>query len=385
VLEKWPFVALALASAVLAIVGQHATGAVVALEQLPVPARIAQAFYGLAFYVHKTIWPSDLMVFYPMRVPLDTSAIAFVIPKIAFVIAVPVLVRLRRRAPAAGISFASYALLVAPVLGLVQTGSQLVADRYSYASSIPLCLLAGGAVLLLARARLGRVAFAIAGACLVPLALATRAQIGVWHDTESLWRHDLAIDPDDHPARRSLIVAYLDQGRASRDPKERAASLQRALDECENGMRIGPDAAYLMNAAKVYDLRADDAPPGHDAERRRDLEIALEKAREGIALAERTLQRFPDVYETTGVILCKLERTAEAVPFFEKLVALDAMNAARWGMLAEAHRAVGHRDAAIAAYQKLIEAKEHDLGDAAERDEDVIAARSALAELGVKR
>src|SRR5262249_59129131 len=51
-----------------------------------------------------------------------------------------------RRDPAPLVAAAAYAVLLAPVLGLVQCGPHEAADRYSYLPSIPLALLAGGAL-----------------------------------------------------------------------------------------------------------------------------------------------------------------------------------------------------------------------------------------------
>jgi tetratricopeptide (TPR) repeat protein len=429
VVEKWPFWILSLAAAVLAVVGQHVAGAIVKTEQHGLVARFSQVFYGLAFYARKTLWPSDLMVLDPIPVPLPSGDARFVASEIAVVLVVALLFATRRRAPAAASAFASYALIAAPVLGFVQTGSQLVAARYSYLACLPLTLLAGGIVFEALRRTNARsdsmrsrsmpwigTAFVLAAcACLVPLGVATASTCRVWHDTFSLWKHDLAIDPNDNAARRNLIVAYLDRGRASRDPAERRASFESALEQCRLGRERGPDAAYFSNAAKVHDLMAnDDAANG-----RRELELALEEARSGIAIVEHSNQRLPEIYESAGVVLCKLERPAEAVPYFEKLVAQDPTSAVRQGMLADAlmqcgrtrealapleaarriapespaiwlslgdaRSALGDRDAAIDAYRRVIDLERNRLGARAEGDEDYAQAARALAELRAAR
>jgi protein O-mannosyl-transferase len=418
-LEKWPFLALSGLFGVLAIVGQRVTGAVVESAYHGTVARIVQSLYGLAFYVRKTLWPSDLMVFYPMKVPLDPSEPRFVYSMAAVGVALVALVLARRRVPALVAAVACYVLLVGPVLGLFQVGSQLVADRYAYQSTLPLVLCIGGALVLFAQrippARALALLSIVFAAVLVPLALATRAQIAVWRDTDSLWRHDLAIDPADNPARRNLIVAYLDRGRAATDPAERAANFARALEECRRGAEQFPDAAYMLNAAKVYDLMASDAPD----ERQRYLELALEEGRRGVELAERTIQRFPAIYESVGVTLCKLGRAPEAIRAFERFVELDPRNAKAYGMLGEAlmqvgrtrealaqleagrkvapgsallhldlgdaHRQLGELPQAIAAYRRVLDLKRGELGGGAAGDPEFAAARQALDELGVDR
>jgi protein O-mannosyl-transferase len=414
VLEKWPFFVLSLAAAVLAFVGQSVTGAMVDIQANASSARLAQAFYGLCFYVRKTLWPSNLMVLYPMGSPFHPNEWRFVAAEIAVVLALAALVVFRRRVPALAAALFSYALIVAPVLGLVQIGSQLVADRYSYLSGLPLCILGAGALLVLA-ARVNVLLLGAGVLALVPLGLASQKQLGVWHDTLSLWQHDLAIDPTDSPGRRNLIAAWEDKGRAGTDPAQRRACFDKALAECQRGMELAPDAACLSNAAKIYDLLASDEP----ARRQHYLELALDSAQRAVDLVRRTGQRLPDAFESHGVILSELGRPAEAVASFEQMARWDTTNSARQGMLGEAlmqvgrtrealapleaahrlapdsvpilldlgdaHRLLGERDAAIEAYRRVLALKRQALGAAAEKDAEFGAAEAALAELGQSR
>jgi len=63
----------------------------------------------------------------------------------------------RRRWPAGLAVAIAYALTLAPVSGIAQAGPQLVADRYSYLSTLGLALLLGGGLIALrARARPAR-------------------------------------------------------------------------------------------------------------------------------------------------------------------------------------------------------------------------------------
>jgi tetratricopeptide (TPR) repeat protein len=300
------------------------------------------------------------------------------------------------------------------VLGFVQTGSQLVALRYSYLAALPLALLAGASLLLLAR-RFGAPALACGALLLVPLGLATANECRVWHDTFSLWQRDLALDPADAPARRNLIVAWLDQGRAARDPALRRSSLEQALEQCREGLRHGQDAAYFMNAAKVYDLFAEDEP----AQRQHWLELALAEARKSVAFVEHSRQRLYEAYESCGAILCKLERPAEAVPYFQKLCELDPRSVQRLGMLAEAllqsgraqeaiaalerartldpdsstlwlalgdaQRAAGDRAAALKAYRAALDRRRAQLGPRTSGDAEYEAAAQAIRELSSGR
>src|SRR6202008_311179 len=93
------------------------------------------------------------------------------------------------------------------VLGIAQSGPQLVADRYSYLSCLGWALLVGAGFLWFARSvkatKLTDFTLAMASALgvmvVVFLGVLTWQQSQVWHDTKHLWTHAISIN------RRSLF------------------------------------------------------------------------------------------------------------------------------------------------------------------------------------
>jgi len=82
-----------------------------------------------------------------------------------------------------------------PVLGFLDNGPQITADRYSYLACLGWALLAGAAVLLW---RIDQRSWRIpTAAAVVILALAglTWRQALIWRDSESLWSYALATEP----------------------------------------------------------------------------------------------------------------------------------------------------------------------------------------------
>jgi len=95
------------------------------------------------------------------------------------------------------------------VLGFVQTGPQLVADRYTYLACLPWAMLVAAAV---ARtwdaplpATMRRLAAGAGIAAAATLAALTVRQIAVWHDTDALWERVLRLDP-------RCFIAYNNRG-----------------------------------------------------------------------------------------------------------------------------------------------------------------------------
>jgi tetratricopeptide (TPR) repeat protein len=123
-------------------------------------------------------------------------------------VAVPVitaaLIALRRRWPGGLAAWVYSTLLVLPVSGAVHAGYQLAHDRYSYLSGLGFAVLAGGAVVLAQQAadsgrlRQGFAAALAATAVVVVVVLGAGAwrQSRVWHDSETLWRWAVSVDPE---------------------------------------------------------------------------------------------------------------------------------------------------------------------------------------------
>jgi tetratricopeptide (TPR) repeat protein len=196
-LEKAPF---ALVGILFALQAAHAQtflpDVMVTLSQWPVSARLAQAAYGLGFYIWKLLWPTRLAALYELPVSFDPADPRWAFGLVSAALLITAAVALRRRLPAFTAAAAAYAVLVSPVLGLMQSGIQLVADRYSYVANIPWAILAGGGILwLLRRLRPPHVRWLATAGCIVAVALAALSwrQTRLWRDTGLLFAHALAL------------------------------------------------------------------------------------------------------------------------------------------------------------------------------------------------
>ncbi len=213
-LQKVPFAVLGIAGGAVAWYAQAMTpAALMPLSRWNLRDRVVQAFYGLAFYVRKTVWPDRLAALYERPLRVDWSRPEYVLSIIAVLAGVALAIRLRRRIPGLAAAGAVYVVLVAPVLGLAQSGPQMVADRYSYPSCIPWMVLVAGGLFAAWRRRAGgwrRTTAVLFAAGFVALFAATWRQTEVWHDSRSLWSH--AID-----VGASSSIAHLNYGQILRE------------------------------------------------------------------------------------------------------------------------------------------------------------------------
>ena len=217
--EKLPFVALSLIFMVLAIVARAHDRHLVPLEDRGLSARIAQACYGIWFYVIKTVLPSGITAFYPLPPRVEWYDPPFLLSILGTLGVSAGLFLLRRRWPGLLAAWLSYVVILAPNLGLVRTGKQIAADRYSYMAML------GGVVLVAAGlCRFGQamrrvhpvaaVSVAAGLGLILGLVILTRAQCRTWRTSETLWTHAL-----EHGAGHSDLVhnnlgaALVKQGR----------------------------------------------------------------------------------------------------------------------------------------------------------------------------
>lgn len=212
-LEKLPFLALAVPFAVIAVQAQQHAGALHGLSDYPIAQRLTQAATGLHFYIEKLVMPIGLSPLYDLS---DTSRLRVLIGVVFTGSACVVAIVFRKRYPSIAAAWFGYVLLLIPVLGFAQSGQQAVADRYSYLACLgPLWLVAGGVGLLLRRSRTGRGStwtVAVAGVAVLGLAWQTNGRCRIWHDSVSLWVDAVTTTPNSSWAQVNLGDALSRQG-----------------------------------------------------------------------------------------------------------------------------------------------------------------------------
>ncbi len=259
--EKAPFVLLGLAGAVLAFLARAPLRSAIGLTDFGVADRAALSLYGYAFYLRKTLLPWGLSPLYEMHEGFDLFGASVRWSAAAMLLVAVVAVVMRRRWPALAAAAAAYAITLLPVIGVVQSGPQITADRYTYLACLGWALLAGAGVAWCAERWLagagGRVLWGggLAAATLIVVALAgvTARQSLVWLDSISLWSHALALDPASARAHTGLAGVHFAAGRR-----------EEARKHVEEAVRLNPrlpEALVGLAAVLSLDGRAEEAVP----------------------------------------------------------------------------------------------------------------------------
>lgn len=230
--EKIPFALVAAVGMVLAMRGQREHATLAPWDSHPLIARVAQAAYGLVWYCLKTIWPSNLSPLYPLNLPLNLHGPLYWFCGLAVVAITAVLWFRRRQFPAALTAWCCFGVLVSPVLGLTQSGPQIVADRYSYLPCIPWAVLAAGGLAKWLSFQPGsgwiRMARGAGLAIIVLLGGLTLHQLAFWRNDYALWSRAVQVNELNAMAHHNLGRALADVNRTkeARDQYSRALELQ---------------------------------------------------------------------------------------------------------------------------------------------------------------
>jgi len=141
--EKLPLLVLSGISCVLTYLAQQKQCAVGSWNDLPLAYRMSNALRSYVAYICKAIWPRDVAVFYPH--PGGGIAVWQVVASsVLLVVATTMILRnawSARPRPYLVVGWLWYLGTLVPSIGIIQVGSQAMADRYTYVSLIGLIIM----------------------------------------------------------------------------------------------------------------------------------------------------------------------------------------------------------------------------------------------------
>jgi Flp pilus assembly protein TadD len=241
--EKVPFFVLAVVSSVVTFIVQERGGAVKLLEQYSIQTRIINAFVAYIEYIVNMVWPVKLVVLYPhpgSSLPLWKG----VVTGLALVLITVLVIRKARKIPYITVGWFWYAVTLIPVIGIVQVGSQAMADRYTYITLIGLfVIITWGANDLLSKWSHQKKWLGTLAAILLPvLMVLTWKQVQYWENSTTLYKHTLKHTSNNFIIHNNLGVVLYNQGRTEEAIKHYLQALQSYPDYADAHSNLG--AAY---------------------------------------------------------------------------------------------------------------------------------------------
>ena len=350
-LEKVPYLLLAVAAAAISVLVVMAKLGLTSSAAYPPTARAAMALYSLVFYVWKTLAPVLLSPMYELPARVALMSPRFLVAGLIAIGLTIGLVLARRSWPAALNVWLVYGITIAPVSGIVHNGPQLVADRYSYLSCLGIALLVGAAVAAAvssAAVSSGvRASVVLTGfAWIAALIVLTSQQLPVWRDAEEVWRRGLDVDPDCAFCHGQTGALLGNRG----DLDAAIAHFARVVELRPGNVRHRSNlglallkAGHPVEAAAQFERILAKEPTDADTRIRLGLAFAgqgrLADASREFERASRDNPRHAGALTQLGMSLIELGRPTEAIPYLESAASLDPASAPARAALSRARSA----------------------------------------------
>ncbi len=360
--EKIPFFVVAIAFSAIALFAQAHGGGVKNLAHFPLRERLLNALVVYVAYLGKIFWPANLAIYYPhphAALSLTAATLSAVLLLTISVVAIVCV----RRCPYVLVGWCWHVGTLVPMIGLVQIGTQQMADRYTYFPAIGIFLAITWLICDLATAWAATARFqsTVAAFTVGLLAFLAYRQVSYWHDSATLLRHSQESTVDNPRAHQLLGSALIEVGATSEGIAELetavrgdesspaahsalAAGLQTAkrLDEAaahyERALALrGPDPDVFYNLALIQIER-------HD----------YKSARQNLLHAVDINPDHVEAYKWLGTADLELRDYRETIIASRRALSLDPKSVRARHNLAVALLASGRLDDAIRQFESLV-------------------------------
>ncbi len=325
-IEKTPMLLLVVASSVMTYYAQSTGGA---LAPLTWDHRLKNAVVTYVCYIGKTIWPQNLAVLYPNLPNLwnDWQVIGSFAP----LIGCSALVIRKRQQRYLTVGWCWYLGTLVPVIGIIHVGQQSMADRYMYLplTGLTIILTWGLADLVQYRNSFRKLGITFGIVIVVSCGWLTYRQVHLWQNSETLFRHALAVTQSNYVLHNNLGVVLQSSGRIS----EAITHYQHAVRYSHTGYA---DAHY--NLARAF-------------QGQQEYEAAIKHYRTAIQLRPHDA----NTHNNLAGVYHSLQNFNEAVHHYRRAVDLDRQHVEAWYNLAGTMRDQKHWQDSIRCYRHVVE------------------------------
>jgi protein O-mannosyl-transferase len=328
----WPFFGLAILLGIQAIVFMSGMKTLQGLESLSLFERLGRSGFQYLLMVYRFFCPSDLAVFYPaVPIPVPQMLLGS-----AFVVLTTIVAwKMRSTRPLLLFGWVWFLAANLPTIGIIQAGAQSGADRYFYVPSIGLTL---AVVALLQgvydqlKARMGLMTKGFASTVVIAflsfLTLKASAQLQVWRNGETLFRHASQVNPNNYVALVNYGCFLVKKNLS-----------EEAIQYFKKALKIKPDyeLAY-KNLAKSYLIENNEGA--------------------AISILSKCLEEVPgssDARNLLGVLKCDQGKFEEALKLLSEATELNPKHDLAWYNLGRAYKSLGNQPQAMVAYRQAIE------------------------------
>jgi Flp pilus assembly protein TadD len=326
VLEKIPLFILSAGSCVVTFFVQQHGGTVASIEALPFNVRVANAFVSYISYIQKMIYPVNLSIFYPQQKWSFVHVLLSGLLLMGFSVLV---VRMSRKFSYMFTGWFWYLGTLVPVIGLVQVGSQSMADRYTY---IPLTglfiIISWGTSDIFAKFP-GRksIVTIISSVMLSFFMICSWVQVGYWKNGITLFTHALKVTHNNS-------VAHCELGHSL----DRHGKHDEAIVHYLKALQINPNYVQAHNNL------------GYNLAGRGKLKDAVYHYNEALRINPNDVKSHNNI----GTVMARQGRSKDAVYHFNQALKADPNYAGAYYNLGKIYGNQGEIKEAIGFYRKAL-------------------------------
>jgi protein O-mannosyl-transferase len=283
IINKIPFFALSIMFSVTTLFIQLSYSKPIYID-ISIFNQIFASFFGIVFYLAKTVIPTNLCAFYPFPSSVDSRL--SIIMTLSFLVASGIFAAIwffRKKSKRVVFGFLFFIITALPVLQLVRIGNAIAADRYTYIPLLGIYFIFAEWITFLykekTRNNKALKTLLIAGITLPLLCFVfmTQNQCRIWKDSFTLWK-DAIIK---HPS----ATAYTMRGAAYYNSR----NYERAIEDHTRAITINPSYAQAYNNRGLACFRKGD----------------FEQAIRDYSVAIKLAPYFVDPYCNRGIVFCE--------------------------------------------------------------------------------
>ena len=359
--EKLPLFSVSAVISLFTIFTNYRVGSLTSADKLSWVLRFQNAAVSYVRYILKMFWPDPLAVLYPFQVKLPFWYVAWTT---SILVTITVLVFLaKEKRPYLVVGWMWYLITLLPAVGLVQSGIQGLADRFTYIPMIGLFMMVVyGASDILKKWPYSKYVLSLPlSMVLFILILLTRSQVLLWRNSITLFEQTLSVTTGNYLIHNNLGVTLARQGK---DPQ--------ALVQYQKALEINPryaDAHYNMGSLLARQGEDEEAAvqfmeslriKPDKKEAHNDLGVILNKhgrIREAVFHFTEAIHIDPNYGEAhfnLGTFLFQHGKYGEAVSYFSEALRINPLNAGTHNSLAASLAATGKIEEAIIHYHQAL-------------------------------
>ncbi len=323
ILEKIPFLALAVIFGIIAVSAQKAGNAIVSEDDYNVVQRLGFAGYAFTNYLFQLTVPINLSAIYPypdiINKTMPSYYYLYLIPAVIFG---ALYIYSFKKYPAFAFLMAFFIINIILLLQFIPVGSALHADRYAYISSIGFYTIFGLAASLIIENKKAQanVIYGVIGVYTIYMAVMTFQRTKVWQSSETLWTDTCEKSPKAVVAWNNLGSLLDKKAAKAVDAKELQKSIkirEEAIKDFTKAVKGKPDYvhAYYNRGSSKQEI----------AKITNDLKLA-ESAIEDFTISLKYDPLFSEGYHNRGVGLERLGKLDLAIKDFNQAIEIDKSN-----------------------------------------------------------